>query len=1459
MRLMLGIKNKGHKMANETLLLEKIYSEIPELEGCLRLDKVHYFESKRQAVFFLLSEEPVREKNFLSIKRVLMGLFPGIKISLRTASPNAAERFLKNPDNYSDIFNKYILRKYPAIVSWIDEIRWLPFQNGIALEAPDDFSLSYLKENNITAMLLAAIENVFHIRPALFLRLRGDAEKRLEKIEEERRKEQEKSKQFLLKQELNKEPKKKVKKTSDKIKGSVIKEEPVPIASLTEVSGVVVVRGEVIDTDRVDMPGKEMVLLSFIITDKSSSIKCKIFLKYRNGWKRKDEEPRPLTQEEIDSVENVIAQIKKGVGLIVRGSCEKDNFERGELTIMARDITRFDIPKREDSAEHKRVELHAHTHMSNMDATVSAEDLISTAAAWGHKAIAVTDSGVVQAYPQAFQAADKHNIKLIPGLEAYMIQMGAIVKNPTPKGLNTPIVVLDFETTGLNTREDRITEIGAVKLVDGKVVDSYSSLVNPERPLSQKIVELTGITDQMLSSAPKAHEVLPKFIKFLDNCPIAAHNAKFDTGMLRHELARIGMEYNSTVLDTLFMAQKLYPDLPTYRLGTLCRHLGVSLKNAHRAVHDAQATAECLAIMLDESIKKGASTFEDLDQFLTGYLKTQRRHVVLLAKNRTGIENINRLVTMSHLEHFRNVPLVPKEEIIKHREGLLVGSACEEGEIYQALLDGEKDSVLESLAEFYDYFELQPDTNHKLLLEKQIVKDVETLHDIDRTIISLAEKQNKPVVATGDVHYLEKDDAVFRSILQCSQNKRDFRIQPELYFRTTQEMLDAFNWLGEDKAFEIVVTNPNTIADSIEKISLYPKHPENKTTFAPVWENAEDDVRNMSMDKAHELYGEQLPELIEKRLEKELNAIIGYGYATLYRIATLLVQKSISDGYIVGSRGSVGSSLVATMCGITEVNPLPPHYRCPVCRKAYFDVPEEYKVGVDLPDKACPKCGEQMAKDGFDIPFEVFLGFKGDKVPDIDLNFSGEYQARAHAYVEELFGKGSVFRAGTIGTLQDKTAYGLALKYLRESNREAPSAEVERLAMGCVGVKRTTGQHPGGMVIVPKEYSIYQFTAVQHPADKQENGVVTTHFDFNSMHDILVKLDILGHDDPTMIFTLEKLTGVHYSDIPLGDKKVMTLFTSPEALGVSQDDICCETGTLGVPEFGTPFVRQMLLDTKPKTMGELIRISGLSHGTDVWIGNAKELILSNTAVLSDCICIRDDIMNYLISMGLPAKTSFDIMENVRKGKKLKNSPQFEDAMRENNVPEWFIESCKKIGYLFPKGHAVAYVTMALRIAWFKVYYPLEYYAAYFSIRCVGFNSVNMLAGLEYIKAMLSEKKAVDVKEQSGKDKDEIVALEILLEMYARGYKMLPVDLYKSQVAEFVIEDNALRCPFTSLPGFGEQAAKSIVEQRDKRFISIEDLKNRTRVTNTGIELLKQCGALHEVPSSNQVSLFSLFS
>ena len=1363
---------------------------------------------------------------------------------------------MADPSRYADILNRFLMRKYPAMQSWVQEIVWMNEKDALVLEMPDEFSLGYMRDNQVRDIVQRAVSDVFRIEPPIVVRLKDDAEERLKRIEKSRREEAERQKQRLADPAQSKPvtEKKKERPASLKIRGAVIKDDTIPIGTLNEMSGTVTIQGKVVRQERRDIPGKEMVLLSFVMNDATGSIKCKIFLKYRSTWSPKNNgEQQPLTQEERDAVEKVIAQIQPGVGLKVRGSCEKDSFDK-DIVLMARDIMQHPIEKKKDLAERKRVELHAHTQMSNMDATVSATDLIKRAAEWGHPAIAVTDAGVVQAFPEAFSAAKKYGIKLIPGLEGYMIDSGQTVRYATDAPLDDPIIVLDFETTGLNTREDRIIEIGAVKLAQGQIIDSLSIMVDPKRPLPPEITRITGITDQMLIGQLTAEEALPKLIAFLDGHPIAAHNARFDCSILLSELKRLGQSYNAPEIDTLTMAQMLYPEMKRYRLGALCKRLGVSLKNAHRAVHDATATAQCLAIMIDDLKQRGAETLSDIDRVATGYVKTHPSHVCLLATSQQGIFHLNKLVSASHLEYFNGVPTIPKPLIEQYREGILVGSACEEGELYRAILAGDNAQTLEKIAEFYDYLELQPDDCHAILLSQGLVKDEQELHEINRTIIDLGEKLGKPVVATGDVHYLEKEDCAFRRILQFSQNVRSYKTQPGVYFRTTEEMLEEFNYLGKEKAEEIVVDNPLKIMERVGEISLYPKHPENKTTFSPVWETAEQDIRSMAMSKAHELYGEQLPDIVDARLKKELDSIIGYGYATLYSIANKLVTNSLANGYIVGSRGSVGSSLVATMCGITEVNPLPPHYRCPHCKTSVFDVPKECKVGVDLPDRICENCGTKMVKDGFDIPFEVFLGFKGDKVPDIDLNFSGEYQGKAHAYVEELFGVGYVFRAGTIGTLQEKTAYGLVLKYLRENQETATNAEVDRLVQGCVGVKRTTGQHPGGMVILPKQYDIAQFTAVQHPADKEEKGIITTHYDFNSMHDILVKLDILGHDDPTMIHRMEELSGVQYSKIPLDDEKVMSLFTSPEALGVTAEEIGCETGTLGVPEFGTPFVRQMLMDTRPGSMEELIRISGLSHGTDVWLGNAKDIILSKTAQLKDCICIRDDIMNYLISIGMPAKPAFDIMENVRKGKKL-SVPDMESNMREHAVPEWFIESCKKIGYLFPKGHAVAYVTMALRVAWYKVYYPIAYYAAYFSIRCSGFDAETMIRPIDYLRKMLDELKRKDPKELSGKEKDEIVALEVVIEMNARGFSFLPVDLYKSEVNNFVIEGNALRCPFSALSGFGEQAAQTIIDERAMPFLSIEDLKKRTKVTTTGVEMLKACGAIQDFAETDQITFF----
>ena len=1003
---------------------------------------------------------------------------------------------------------------------------------------------------------------------------------------------------------------------------------------------------------------------------------------------------------------------------------------------------------------------------------------------------------------------------------------------------------------------DRIIEVGAVKIENGVVSDELSILCDPGVPLKPKISELTGITDLMLRGKESPASGVEKLLEFIGDCPVAAHNAGFDMGMLEAECKRMGVSCSFTILDTLVFSRKLYPTQKSHKLGAVCRLLGVSLKNAHRAVHDAAATAQCLVKMLEEAQKKGAKTFKDIDSVINHETIGDSWHIVLLCKSQKGMQNLNHLISDSNLRYFYRHPNMPRHLINEYREGLILGSACEAGELFQAIVDGKSDKELEKIAEWYDYLEIQPIGNNQFMIRNGTARDEEHLRDFNRKIVALGEKLGKPVVATGDVHFLNPEDAIYRTVVQAGLGFDDCDEQAPLYFKTTDEMLEEFSYLGAQKAHEVVIDNPKLIADQVEQLRLFPKHPEGKETFQPFWEDAADDIQNRSWNTAKALYGDPLPEIVQKRLEKELSSIIGYGFGTLYSIAQKLVSKSLADGYLVGSRGSVGSSFVATMCGITEVNPLPPHYRCDHCHKMFLTPPELASVGVDLPDKNCDICGNPLAKDGFDIPFEVFLGFKGDKVPDIDLNFSGEYQPRAHAYVEELFGKGFVFRAGTISGLAEKTAFGFAAKYCEERCIRAGRAHKERLAAGCVGVKRTTGQHPGGIVVLPKEYDICQFTAIQHPADDIEGSTLTTHFDFASMHDILVKLDCLGHDDPTVIHKLEELTGINFKQIPLDDKKVMSLFSCPDALGLTVEELMWETGTLGIPEFGTSFVRGMLMETRPTTMEELVRISGLSHGTDVWLGNAQDIINSGKAKLAQCFCTRDDIMNFLISKGMQEKMSFDIMESVRKGRGLK--PEWEEAMKAHDVPEWAIESCHKIKYMFPRGHAVAYVTMGLRVAWYKVYHPQAYYAAYFTIRGDGFDAGRMLLSKETLRDLIIEFQNREEK-MSVREKQEENAYRMLLEMQLRGIRMLPVDLYKSDLKNFLIEGDDLRCPFTSISGFPEAAAQGIIDSRDpdRPYISVEDLKNRAHLGDGVLETLRAQGALEGLPATSQVDLFSL--
>ncbi len=1436
-------------------LFNVIFKQLPELKDKLQLQHIQYDEGRNRALFFFHADVLVEKASFDRIRKVLQGAFPKMKVSLRVVSPSLGEEFMADPAKYAPVFDHMLQKQLPGISPWVKDLKWVSENDALVLEVPDELGLEYMNNKQVQQKLAVMLYDVFQIKPPVHLRLVKDIEKRMQRMERLRAEEEARQQLTASMPEDPPPPKAREKKQNKKIMGSAIAAEPVPIEGLTEVSGKVTVAGKVIDVMTRPIQNAIATLLNFVLYDQTDSISCKVFLGTRSNGFRGDsfQDPERDKQRMIE----VLDRVQIGCGLKVRGFCQMDSFDNA-LVIMAQDINAFELPRRQDLAQEKRVELHAHTHMSSMDSVVSSAELIKRAAEFGHPAIAITDEGVVQAFPEAFAAARKHKIKLIPGMVAMMVDDTGIIQSACDARLEEPIIVLDFETTGLNPHMDRIIEIGAVKLVDGQIVDSFSSLVNPGVPLSQEIVKITGITDAMLIDAPRADKALPELLKFMENYPLAAHNAKFDVAFLKAELTRLGHTFDSAQIDTMAFAQRLYPQMRSYRLSALCKFLGVQLRNAHRAVHDATATAQCLSRMLEDSREKGANNLNELNVCVTGYSRTTQFPVTLLAVSQEGLTNLNRLVSESHLNYFHHHPTIPRKLLESHREGLLLGSSCYKGELFQAVLERMPQADLEKITRFYDFIEVQPDQNSSLLTLRGQLQSLEDIRQVNKTLISLGEKLGIPVCATGDVRFLEPDDAIYRTIIKNSINSeaRDSDHQPPLYFKTTEEMIEDFSWLGEEKAGEIVITNPRMIMERVGEITLYPRHPENKTTFAPVWETAPEDIQRMTEENAHALYGDELPTLIRERMDKELKAIIGYGYSTLYLIANKLVARSQEEGYMVGSRGSVGSSFVATMCGITEVNPLPPHYRCPVCRTVDFEVDREnHQVGKDLPDKNCAACGGALVKDGYDIPFEVFLGFKGDKVPDIDLNFCSEYQSTAHAYVEELFGKGHVFRAGTIGTLQEKTAFGFVLKYLEERGKTVSNAEKQRLANGCIGVKRSTGQHPGGMVILPMGYEIAQFTAVQYPAN-DDTKPITTHFDFSSMHDILVKVDVLGHDDPTMIRMMEGLAGVNYLDIPLDDKKVLSLFTSPEALGLTQEQLGCTTGTLGIPEFGTAFVRGILDETKPSSIADLIRISGLSHGTDVWSGNARDLVLSQTASLKECICTRDDIMLALMDKGLPAKAAFDIMENVRKGRGL--SSEMEQIMREHQVQDWFIESCKKIAYMFPKGHAVAYVTMALRVGWFKVHHPMVYYAAYFSIRGKGFNALTMAKPTAFILNELQMLKAMEQRDLSEKNKDEIVVLELAYEMSLRGFQFLPVDLYKSDATQFLIEENGLRCPFTSLPNFGITAAQNLMAARgEEPFISVEDLKTRARLSTAVIGMLKDSGALSGLSDTNQVDFFSL--
>ena len=1432
------------------------------LVGHLTLDRVTASKSGEEITVYFSSDMLVEEGPFLAVQRALRRNFAPMRVHLVIKSPQLAEDFKKDPQKYAAFILRSVKRKHPSGAPLLTDAKFECKGNVLSILVPQDIAPKFLNQSGVDTYIELLVKNVFVCDVHVVFQAVKLREEQLEEIRRRRKEEDERAVAEMVKEQkiqVEQAEQKAAKEKPKAVLGRPITAEPMEISELIEEASKIVICGEVLTAETRELRGGEMQLLSFAITDYTNTIKCKAFLRYkprrgRFGPANEEEEQRPPTEEEKKAVDDVIAAVKPGSWFAVRGDVKMDSFEKG-LVMMVNDIDAREKPQRRDTAERKRIELHMHTNMSEKDGISSASDLIKRAAQWGHPAVAITDHGVVQAFPEAFGAAKKNKIKLIPGVEAYLTDTVTVVADADERHLHDEIVVVDFETTGLNPRKNRIMEIGAVRIRNGQVVEEYSRFVNPQEPIPEEVVKLTGITDAMVADAGTADTEIPKLLEFIGDAAFAAHNAKFDSAFLREECARLGIELHMPVLDTLEFSRRMYPSLKSHRLGAVCKSLGISLKNAHRAVHDARATAQMLNRMIDSALEKGVTRLCDINGALTGGAIGDAYHIILLACEQDGITNINHIVSEGHLNYFSRRPHTPREILQKYRKGLIVGSACEAGELFRAVVDGKSDTELKRIARFYDYLEIQPIGNNAFMLREGMAEDEEQLRDFNRKIVWLGQELGIPVVATGDVHFLDPKDAKFRAIIQAAYGFKDADNQPPLYFKTTQEMLEEFAYLGKDKAEEVVIDNPAKIAARIGEVGLYPKHPEGKETFQPFWPDAADNIRRLCDEKIFEQFGENPPEIVVARKEKELSSILGYGYGTLYNIAEKLVKKSNADGYLVGSRGSVGSSYVAHLVGISEVNALAPHYRCEKCKWHTFDVDKaKYKCGPDLPPMRCPNCGEWLFRDGFEIPFEVFLGFKGDKVPDIDLNFSGVYQPRAHAYIEELFGKQYCYRAGTIGTLADKTAYGYVKKYCEERGLVLSEAEMNRLALGCVGVKRTTGQHPAGMVVLPKEYEIQQFVAIQHPANDMTNPTVTTHYAFGSMHDVLVKLDVLGHDDPTMIRMLMDLTGVDAQRIPLTDPKVISLFSSTEALGVTPEQIGSNTGTYGVPEFGTKFVRQMLEETKPTTMDELIRISGLSHGTDVWIGNAQEIVKHGIAPFSSCICTRDDIMNALMDYGVAPKMAFDTMEFVRKGKGLK--PEMEQAMIEHNVPEWFIDSCKKIKYMFPKGHAVAYVTMSLRVAWYKVYRPAAYYCAYYTVRADCFDASILGGTYETIKARYKEME--ENKDITQKEKDLMIVMELVMEMLCRGIKLAPVDLERSDATNFqLLSDTLIRMPFNALPGLGEAAAHAIVEAREQSpFISVEDLKNRGKVSQSILDLMRECGCLQNLPETNQTTLFS---
>lgn len=1381
------------------------------------------------------------------------------------------ERFVLSrqytPENFLELYKPSMLTELKAY-NQLEHNLFL----GAQMEFPQEHSLRLLIPDSLIArergeVLVEYLEKVFCERCGMDLKVetqfvaheeskyRKNAEKKLEQEVEQvmrhasshKPKSSEKPSAPI---KNTQQPLKQRSANPDLVYGRDFEGEAILLETIAGEMGEVIIRGQVISVDEREIRNEKTILI-FAITDFTDTIVVKMFL-------------------ENAQVPEIKESVHKGAFLKIKGVTTIDRFD-GELTIGSvrgiRKIADF-TAKRMDTNPEKRVELHCHTKMSDMDGVTDAKDLVKRAYEWGHRAIAITDHGVVQAFPEAHHCFDAWggcvppdaDFKVIYGMEAYLVDdTKGVVQNGRKQDLSGRFVVFDLETTGFSPVVNRIIEIGAVLVENGAITDRFSTFVNPQTPIPYRIEELTGISDSMVMDAPKIEEVLPKFLDFCEGAVLVAHNASFDVGFVERNCQRLGLPFDFTSVDTVGMARFLLPALNRYKLDTVAKALQIPLYNHHRAVDDAACTAEIFVKFVGmcrereifdlEELNLQGSVLEDQVKKLPTY------HAIILATCETGRVNLYKLVSLSHLRYYHRCPRVPKSVFLEHREGLLIGSACEAGELYQAVLNDAPEPEIARLVSFYDYLEIQPLGNNKFMIasDKTNVSSMEDLMEINRKIVKLGEQFDKPVVATCDVHFMDPEDEVYRRIIMAGKGFSDADDQAPLYLRTTEEMLEEFQYLGSEKAEEVVITNPNKIADLCEKIS--PIHPDK---FPPVIEDSDKNLREICLHKAHEIYGDPLPEIVENRLNKELHSIISNGYAVMYIIAQKLVWKSNEDGYLVGSRGSVGSSLAATMAGITEVNPLPPHYYCKNCHYSDFDSPEVKayvgRVGCDMPDKLCPNCGEPLKKDGFDIPFETFLGFKGDKEPDIDLNFSGEYQAVAHRYTEEIFGKGQTFKAGTIGTLADKTAFGYVKNYFEERGMRKRNCEISRIVQGCTGIRRTTGQHPGGIIVLPLGEEIEKFTPVQHPANDVDSNIVTTHFDYHSIDGNLLKLDILGHDDPTMIRMLEDLTGTDAKEIPLDQPDVMSLFSSTKALGITPEDIGgCQLGALGIPEFGTEFVIQMLLDTKPACFSDLIRISGLSHGTNVWLGNAQVLIQEGKATISTAICTRDDIMTYLINQGVESSQAFTIMESVRKGKGLK--PEWEQVMKENQVPDWYIWSCKQISYMFPKAHAAAYVMMAYRIAWYKIFYPLAYYAAFFSIRATSFSYELMCQGREKLEYhMQSFKNKGDALTK--KEQDTLRDMRIVQEMYARGFSFTQMDIYESDAHRFRIVDGKLMPSLDCIEGLGDKAADAVVEAaKEGKFLSIDDFRQRTKVSKSVIEMMESMHLFGDIPQSNQISLF----